>query len=110
MIDCSCNVISDRHFKQAVEDNKDRLAGAPPKKAVGIVYHSARLLRDGEKHVNYRKPCRTCFESVAQHIRDAGIPLDKNVPYAEEQGASSCKSDCGGCTKSGGGACAKLAF
>lgn len=104
MIDCSCNVISDRHFKQAVQDNKERLTDTSAKKAVGIVYHSARLLRDGENHVNFRKPCRTCFQSVAQHIRDAGIPL------AEVPEASGARSSCDDCPKNGTAACAKLAL
>lgn len=109
MIDCSCNVISDKHFKKAIEDNRERLTEGSAKKAVGIVYHNARLLRDAEKHVIFRKPCRTCFQAVAQHIRDAGIPLEIDAAFLERQEPERCRSACGGCGKNDG-ACTKPAL
>lgn len=88
---CSCNVISDTQFKTAVDAKKEEISATPSiKKAVGIVYHAARTMQEEEKRPLFRKPCRSCFNTVASYIQQAG--------HFPNEGMNPCGRDCGGCS------------
>ena len=91
MIECSCNVISDKQFKAAVAEKREQISRAASlKKAVSIVYHAARMLQEEEKRPHFRKPCRTCFNGVAAHIQEAGHFTDQRL--------SPCGRNCNDCS------------
>ena len=88
MILCTCNVITDRAFNQAVTEKKSELSGCRSLlDATGEVYREARDVIQpamnnelGAPRMGKDETCTTCFNWLAKQIQKEGLFEGQTIP------------------------------